>query len=226
MNRHFLPIAMLAGCAGLVACNNAEQRADNAAASLETRADAAGDRIENAADRAGERIDLTAREAGQSLEGAADRAVAALTPTPRPQEFVDRAARSDAFELASARLALTKAASPEVKAFAQQMIKAHTESTAKIKAAAAKANPPITVNATMTSEENKELAELGRLTGAKFDDEYMDEQVDAHEDALALMKAFASDGADPGLKAVAGELAPIVAEHLRMARELEKKTDI
>jgi len=226
MNRHFLRIALLAGCAALAACNNAEPRADNAAATLETRADAAGDRIENAADRAGERIDLTAREAGQTLEGAADRTIAALTPTPRPQEFVDRAARSDAFEIAAARLALTKATSPEVKAFAEQMIKAHTESTAKIKAAAAKASPAIPVNATLTSKENKELAELGRLSGARFDEEYIDEQVDAHEDALALMKAFASDGANPGLKAVAGELAPIVAGHLTMARELEKKTDI
>jgi putative membrane protein len=195
--------ALLAGSASLAACNNAEQRTENAAASAAATADATGDRIENAVDNS----------------------MAALTPTPTPQDFVNRAARSDAFELSAARLAAKNAQSVEVKAFAEQMIKAHTESTAKIKAAAGKASPAITPDPALTAEQNEDLAELGKLTGAKFDEEYMDGQVDAHEDALALMRAFAGDGADAGLKAAASEIALVVESHLRMARDLEKKTE-
>lgn len=198
-----LRTTVLAGLATLAACNNAEQRADNAAASMETTADAAGDRIENAADNA----------------------MAALTPTPSPAEFANRAAKSDAFEIAAAQLAAKNAMSPEVKAYAEQMIQAHTDSTAKIKAAAAKANPAITPDPTLTADQTEEVAELGRLTGAKFDEEYIDGQVDAHEDTLALMRAFASDGADAGLKAVAAGVAPVVEGHLKMARDLEAMTD-
>jgi putative membrane protein len=203
MKRIFLPAVMLAGCAALAACNNAEQRAENVGASVEASADAAADRIENSVDNT----------------------VAALTPAPNPQDFVNRAAKSDAFEIAAARLAAKNAASPAVKSFAEQMITAHTDSTAKIKAAAAKANPALTPNAALTADQNEDLAELGRLSGAKFDEEYVDGQVDAHEDALGLMRSFAADGADAGLKAVAAGIAPAVEGHLKMARELEAKTD-
>src|SRR4051794_38281494 len=56
--------------------------------------------------------------------------------SPTAQEFADTAAKSDAFEIASAKLALTNGDSAQVKAFAKQMIAAHTDSTAKIKKAA------------------------------------------------------------------------------------------
>ncbi len=204
MSRTLIAVTALAAGLSLAACNDAnEQRAANAAESVEASADAAGSRIENIADNA----------------------MASLKPTPTPQEFVNTAAKSDAFEIAAAKLAAKNAASPEVKAFAEQMIKAHTDSTAKIKAAAAKASPAITPDATLTADQNEDLAELGRLTGAAFDEEYMDGQVDAHEDALALMRAFAADGGNAGLQAVAAEIAPVVEGHLKMARDLDPKTD-
>lgn len=196
-------LALTLAGASLAACNNAEQRAENVATSVEASADAMGDRIENSADNA----------------------MAAVKPTPSSAEFVNTAAKSDAFEIAAARLAGKNAASPEVKAFAQQMIAAHTDSTAKIKAAAAKANPAIAPDPALTADQNEDLAELGKLTGAQFDEEYMDGQVDAHEDALALMRSYASGGADAALKAAAGEIAPVVEGHLRMARELDTKTE-
>ncbi|MBY8825018.1 DUF4142 domain-containing protein [Sphingomonas colocasiae] len=204
MNRiHPLMATLLAGTV-LAACGDAgERRAENAADALENKVEAYEDRIENAADNA----------------------AIAVIPTPAPQDFVNRAARGDAFEIAAARLAAKNAASAEVKAFAQAMIKAHTESTAKLKAAAAKASPAIVADATLSRDQNEDLAELGRKTGAAFDEDYMDGQVDAHEDALKLMRNFAADGADAGLKTAAGEIAPVVEGHLKMARDLEAKVD-
>lgn len=197
------PICLIAGLA-LAACNQAaERRAENAAGSATATAEAVGDRIENAADNT----------------------ASAMRPTPSAQEFVNQAAKSDAFEIAAAKLAETRAASTEVKRFASQMTKAHTDSTAKIKAAAGKAEPAIQPDPALTPDQNEDLAELRKLTGAKFDKEYVDGQVDAHEDALALMRSYASGGTDVALKAVAVEIAPVVEGHLKMARELEAKTD-
>lgn len=204
MNRTKLALAILLAGTTISACSeSAERSAENAAASAEATADRAGDRIENAADAA----------------------AAGLKPTPSAQDFVNTAARSDAFEIAAARLAAKNAASAEVKAFAAQMIKAHTDSTAKIKTAAAGATPAVTPDATLTAEQNEDLAELGRLTGAEFDEEYVDGQVDAHEDALALMQSYAASGTAAPLKTAAGEIAPVVEGHLKMARDLEAKTD-
>jgi putative membrane protein len=203
MKRPFPILTLLIAGTSLAACNNAEQRAENAAASIEATADSVDDRLENASENA----------------------MAAITPAPSTGDFVNTAAKSDAFEIAAAKLAVKNALSPEVKAFAEQMIKAHTDSTAKIKAAAGKANPAIAPDPSLTKGQTDDLAELGKLTGARFDEEYMDGQVDAHEDALKLMRAYASGGADAGLKAAANEIAPVVEGHLGMARALDAKTD-
>jgi len=196
-----LPIASLAALAlGLAACGpKTEQAADNAVADTGNALTDVGNAASNAIDAAG----------------------AAITPTPTGQGFVDAAAKSDAFEIAAAKLALTNASSAKVKAFASDMIKAHTESTAKIKAAASAASPAIIPDATLTGDQNDDLAELRGLTGAAFDKEYIDGQVDAHEDALSLMEGFAKDGAVPTLKTAAGEIAPKVKSHLDMAKALD-----
>jgi putative membrane protein len=202
MKYQTLKLSTAAACLALAACNQStEQQAE---------------RIEN-------RVDQMADATEAGLDNAMDRMGAAVTPTPTPQEFVDRAAKSDAFEIQAAQLAAKNASSAEVKAFAQDMIKAHTDSTAKIKAAAATAK--ITPNAGLTPDQTEDLADLGKLTGVQFDEEYMDGQVDAHENALALMRSYAAGGGDVGLKATAGEIASVVEHHLTKARELDKKTD-
>ena len=102
------------------------------------------------------------------------------------------------------------------------MVAAHTESTAKIKAAAKAASPAITPDATLTKDQAEDLAELKTLKGAAFDKEYIDGQVDAHEDALDLMRKYAADGNVVSLKQAAGEIAPVVEKHLSSARALDK----
>lgn len=208
-----LIVTTMTACLALAACNkSAEQGADQLESSMD-----------NAAEMASARLDHTADVAENRIDSAMDRMGAAITPASTPQEFIDAAAKSDAFEIQAARLAEKNASSAEVKIFAQEMIKAHTDSTAKIKKAASAAE--LTPNATLTEDQREDLTKLGKLTGAAFDDEYMDEQVDAHESALALMKSFGADGKGAGLKAAADEITPVVASHLTMARELEKKTD-
>jgi putative membrane protein len=102
------------------------------------------------------------------------------------------------------------------------MIKAHTDSTAKMKAAAATANPALTPNAEMTADQQEDLAELGKMKGVEFDKEYIDDQVNAHEDAVVLLRDYSAKGDTPALRTVAGELLPVVQGHLDHARRLDK----
>ena len=157
-----------------------------------------------------------------STGNAIDNAKQALRTTPTGQEFAYAVAKSDAFEIEAAKLAATNAQSPQVKAFAGMMVAAHTESTAKIKAAAKAASPAITPDATLTKDQAEDLAELKTFKGAAFDKEYIDGQVDAHEDALDLMRKYAADGNVVSLKQAAGEIAPVVEKHLSSARALDK----
>ncbi len=176
---------------------------------------------DNAFDAAQNALTNTAEATGNVLGNAAQ----ALMPTPSPQEFADRAARSDAFEIAAGELAATNAASADVKEFAQTMVAAHKESTQTVKTAASAATPAITPNATLTADQQGDLRELRGLKGADFDKAYIDGQVDAHEDALALMRKYAADGDVASLKAAAQSIVPVVEQHLDHARTLERALD-
>ena len=144
-----------------------------------------------------------------------------MAATPSAQQFADLAAKSDAFEIAAAKLARTNCASASVKAFAARMIAAHTDSTAKIKQAAAAASPAITPDPALAGTDYPtRLAELEKLKGADFDKAYVAGQVDAHNQALSLMQLYADKGDAPSLKAAAAAIVPAVKEHLVMVRAL------
>jgi putative membrane protein len=181
---------------------------------------ACGPKTDQAAGDAGNAVGTAAADTGNAVGGAVDSVV---NPTPSAQEFVDRAAKSDAFEIAAAKLAETNASSADVKAFAKKMIAAHTDSTLKIKKAAEGAAPAITPDATLSDDQKGKLDDLRKLKGADFDKAYASGQVDAHEDALSLMRTYADKGEAPTLKAAAGEIAPVVSGHLDMAKALAGK---
>jgi putative membrane protein len=98
---------------------------------------------------------------------------------------------------------------------------AFRKSTARIKAASLKATQAITPDPTLTSGQNDKLADLGKLNGADFDRAYMDGQVDAHKDALALMRKYAEKGDVAPLKAAAAEIVSVVQKHLDRAKALK-----
>lgn len=136
------------------------------------------------------------------------------------QGFANTAAASDAFEIATSQLAATNAKSAAVKAFAAKMIAAHTESTAKLEAAAGKASPAITPDPALTADQQQKVDSLKILTGDDFDKAYAAAQVDAHQQTLDGVKAYAATGDVPSLKAFADGLIPTVTGHLEMARKL------
>lgn len=136
------------------------------------------------------------------------------------QSFANTAASSDAFEIETSKLAADKAASAKVKTFAQNMIKAHTESTAKLKTAAASAVPPVTPVPQMSAMQQQTLTELQGKSGADFDTAYAKAQVDAHQMTLDALKAYSAAGDVPSLKSFATEMVPIVTAHLNMAKGL------
>jgi putative membrane protein len=127
------------------------------------------------------------------------------------QNFANTAASSDAFEIAT---------SSKVKAFAQQMIKAHSDSTAKLKKAAAAASPAITSSPDMTAMQQQTLDQLGGVSGADFDTAYAKAQVEAHQMTLDKLKAYSASGSVPTLKSFAKEITPVVTKHLEMAKGL------
>jgi putative membrane protein len=136
------------------------------------------------------------------------------------QSFADAIGASDAYEVAAGKLAQQKAGAPGLKDFAAMMVTAHGDSTAKLKTAGAKASPVIAPVATLSDEQQANLATLRDATGADFDTAYKAQQIVAHEKALGIVKDYAANGTVPELKAFAAEVAPVVQGHLDRIRGL------
>lgn len=162
-----------------------------------------------------------ANDVAASSSAAADTSIpgpaASVTPD---QAFADDAAASDAFEIQTSQLAASKAKSAKVKTFAEAMIKAHTQSTAKLKTAAAAASPAITPQPQLTPMQQQTLEALTAQSGAEFDTAYKQAQAEAHQMTLDKLKAYSASGAQAPLKAFATEMVPVVTGHLNMAKGL------
>jgi putative membrane protein len=136
------------------------------------------------------------------------------------QAFANKAASSDAFEIATSKLAADKSKAPAIQSFAKEMVAAHTDSTVKLKAAASSATPAITPDPMLSPEQQAKLSTLQAKSGAEFDTAYAAEQVTAHQMMLDALRDYAATGDVPELKAFATGLTPIVAHHLDMAKKL------
>lgn len=144
-------------------------------------------------------------------------------PASAGQSFANAAAASDAFEIASSQFAQQHASSPAIKKFAESMIKAHTDSTAKLKSAAAAASPAITPDPALTATQQQKLDGLKALDGTALDKAYATAQVEAHQQTLDALKANASNqGVPQPLRSFATQLIPTVTAHLNMAKSLAK----
>ncbi len=151
--------------------------------------------------------------------GAADANMTA--PATGSQVFANTAAASDAFEMATSKLALDNSNSAAVKKYANQMIAAHTTSTDKLKATTAGLTPAITPDPALNAEQQATVDALKAKKGADFDTAYIAAQQSGHQQTLDALKAYGATGDVPALKTFANGLAPTVAAHLNMAKGLK-----
>jgi putative membrane protein len=148
--------------------------------------------------------------------GAASENVGAndVAAAPAAAEFVSKVAASDLFEIESGKLAAEKATSADVKSFAKMLVTDHSKSTADLKAAAGKATPPISVNPALDAEKQAMLDLLKSTAAADFDRVFLDQQKQAHQKALDLLRQYESSGDTPALKEFATKASTVVQGHL------------
>ena len=130
-------------------------------------------------------------------------------------DYVKFAADGDNYEIQSSRLALRRAQRDDVKAFANQMITDHTQTTKSLMASLSNADrkiarPPTTLSA----DSSANLKLLQKAPKGSFDNLYLTQQVAAHQKAWALHKGYATTGTDTALKQVAATAVPVVEQHL------------
>jgi putative membrane protein len=94
-------------------------------------------------------------------------------------------------DIAAGKQAVAKAANPEVKAFAEEMIRDHTAVNDKALALVKKLNVTPEDNATsqaLSKGAADKFAELGKLSGAAFDKAYVENEVAYHKTVNGALK--------------------------------------
>jgi putative membrane protein len=135
--------------------------------------------------------------------------------------FVDNAGQGNMYEIEAAKIAEQKSKSADVKAFAKMMVADHTALQAEMAPLIAKAGK--TAPADLDQRRKGFLDNLKAADAKDFDKTYIDQQVAAHDETLTLMKGYADNGDDAGLKAAAAKTAPKVQAHLDKAKAIQAK---
>jgi putative membrane protein len=141
----------------------------------------------------------------------------ASAPPPPPvavtsaSEFVPMATSSNLFEIESSRLALQRSRNQEVRRFAQQMIRDHNLASRRMATAVRRAGLPASRPAMMPKHQQM----LATVEGAAdFDAAYVNAQLMAHQEAVALFSSYSSGGDVPQLTNFAGATLPTLQMHL------------
>lgn len=136
-------------------------------------------------------------------------------------DFIMAAAESDLFEIEEGKLAAARAQDPRVRQFGQQMVKAHSETTDDLQRAIRQAGLQPPPPPALRPVKKLLLAELNQMQGEDFDHLYLEQQAEAHEDALLVMRTYAAQGDSPPLRAAAAHTVPLVAQHLATVRKMQ-----
>ena len=156
-----------------------------------------------------------AQDAAAAAVGATSAATLGANST---DAFVSNASQSDMYEIQAGQMAQQKGQSAAVKDFGKMMVTHHTAMMNEMKplvTAAGKAPA-----AELDQRRKGLLDNLTSAAPADFDKVYLAQQEAAHEEALTLMRGYADNGDDAGLKAGAAKAVPRVEEHLAKVKQL------
>jgi putative membrane protein len=149
--------------------------------------------------------------------------------------FIQQALKSGREEVELAKLAAGKSENGQIKQFAQMLVSDHTAVNEQLvllgqrNGAApaprggtdgAASSPPASPGAAPSSEKARQLA---GLSGAQFDQKFMELIVEGHEKSVELYTREAESGSDPAAKKLASETLPKIKEHLQQAKSLRQQ---
>ena len=213
MHKFVLGSVAIAGLTLLAACN--QETSSNAPQSDSTATQTA----QNEPQPGSRNETISATK--DAVAGAVGAVSAELTTTTKG--FVDAAATSDMYEVQAGQLASMRAHMPELKKFAQQMVDAHTQTTNALKAALMKSAPNIMPPSDLDARHEGMLNDLKGAKDEDFDRRYIAQQIDAHNEALILMRGYAKDGDNADIKTLAADTEPKVQMHSDMINDIDRK---
>jgi putative membrane protein len=135
--------------------------------------------------------------------------------------FAEEASAGNMAELEAARLAEEKAESDAVKDYAAMLIEDHTQAGDELERIAQEAGLTLATEIPQDAQQAQE--KLTGLSGAEFDQAFMEQMVSDHEKAVALYEQQVADGQHEALKQFASSTVDTLRTHLDQARQIERQ---
>jgi len=164
------------------------------------------------------------QQAQQQAELPAPAPVETATPAGMTDaEFVQAALNADAFEIQSSQLAAQRADRADVKTLAATLVTENTAATQALTSLAPTLQITVPAPAVATDQAD-DLADLNTKTGEAFDDAYLDDQVEAHNNAIALYERYVASASEGPLKQWAQTELAEMRTHRDQVQALENAT--
>jgi putative membrane protein len=143
----------------------------------------------------------------------------AQTLSQQDKTFIQEAGAGNLAEAELGQVAEQKATAPAVKEFGRWMYTDHGL-TANPWLAAILRQEHETFQPTLTAEQKQLKQKLEGLSGAQFDQQFIEHMVQDHEKTIPVFEKEAREGHNPALKSYAQGLTPVLQQHLAEVKEL------
>ncbi len=136
-------------------------------------------------------------------------------------KFIKNAAADGMAEVKIAGLAVRKAESANVKAFAEMLVTDHTKVNEELKMLAI--SKKVDLSAVIDPKDAGNFQKLEKFSGAEFDKEYLGEVVSSHKKCVDAFEDISKDAKDADVKVFADKTLPALKAHHDKAKELHSK---
>jgi len=137
------------------------------------------------------------------------------------QHFVMEAAKGNKAEVELGQVAAQKSSNPQVKRFAQMMVKDHTQALNQLQQLAEKKK--LTLPSDLPDDAKDLESKINSASGSELDKTYMDGMVQDHEKDVREFKDASKDSQDNDVKQWASSTLPILQQHLQKAKQIDSK---
>jgi putative membrane protein len=138
--------------------------------------------------------------------------------------FIREAIAANYLEIALGRVAESKGADFDVKAFAKRMITEHNSMNGQWVTVAK--NNRVRIPLTLDEAGKDVVDRLDDLSGNEFDQAYMTEAIREHEQALAAFRRMANSARASDVRQLASSGVPAIQEHLTLAQEIGRRVGV
>ena len=144
----------------------------------------------------------------------------AQAPTSQDKDFLKDTAQDSNYEIRTAQLALQKAISADVKAYANMLIRDHTALNRQIRQVDTVAKIEPEKPGSMSLSDDAEFAKLKLLSGKTFEESYIKTLNSGNDEAVNKAKSEASGTSVPAIKQLAEKRASLDTKHAEKAKQL------